>query len=110
MRVLAEQLPPTRPLTVVDLGSGIGRLTPALAETFGGPVYGVEPSRKMREIAQATAAAPAVDYLAGEAAHIPLDDDVADADPDVPLLPPRPDRPAAAAEIARLLRTEAAVC
>jgi ubiquinone/menaquinone biosynthesis C-methylase UbiE len=104
MRILAEQLPPTRPLTVVDLGSGIGRLTPALAETFIGPVYGVEPSRKMREIAQATASAPAVDYLAGEAAHIPLDDDAADAILMFLSFYHVPDRPAAAAEIARVLK------
>ena len=43
---------PQRPLTVIDLGSGTGRFTPALAETFGGPVYGVEPSQRMRHVAR----------------------------------------------------------
>ena len=60
MARFAEHLPERRPLTIVDLGSGIGRLTPALAETFGGPVYGVEPSARMREIAVATAAHPEI--------------------------------------------------
>lgn len=60
MREFAELAPPQRPLTVLDLGCGIGRFTPALADTFGGPVYGVEPSDQMRRQA---AAHPAVTYL-----------------------------------------------
>ena len=65
-------LPEERPLTILDLGSGTGRLTPGLAEEFGGPVYGVEPSDRMREIAEATAAHRAVTYLPGSAEEIPL--------------------------------------
>jgi len=49
-----------RPLSVLDLGSDTGRFTPAPAETFGGPVYGVEPSSGMRRKAVADAAHPAV--------------------------------------------------
>ena len=45
-------LPARRPLTGLDVGSGTGRFTPALARTFG-PVTGVEPSVRMRDIAQA---------------------------------------------------------
>lgn len=104
MRILAGQLPAIRPLTIIDLGSGIGRLTPALAETFGGPVYGVEPSRKMREIAEATATSPGVEYLAGDAAHIPLSDDAADAILMFLSFHHVPDRPAAAVEIARVMK------
>lgn len=100
----AERLPDRRPLTLVDLGSGIGRLTPALAETFGGPVYGVEPSDRMREIALATAAHPDVTYLAGEAARIPLEDDSADAVLMFLSIHHVPDRAAGAAEIARVLK------
>jgi cyclopropane fatty-acyl-phospholipid synthase-like methyltransferase len=48
MEAFARHLPETRPLTWLDLGSGTGRMTPALAEAFGGPVYGIEPSDKMR--------------------------------------------------------------
>src|SRR5262249_49455592 len=45
-------LPERRPLAGLDVGSGTGRFTPALARAFG-PVIGVEPSVRMREIAQA---------------------------------------------------------
>ncbi|GAB2685203.1 class I SAM-dependent methyltransferase [Kribbella swartbergensis] len=65
-------LPEERPLTVLDLGSGTGRLTPGLADAFGGPVYGVEPSERMREIAVDTASHPQVTYLPGSAEDIPL--------------------------------------
>src|SRR5579863_2019667 len=74
----AQGWPSRRPLALLDLGSGIGRFTPGLAERFGGPVYGVEPSSKMRAIAEASARHPAVSYLAGEVAHIPLDDAAVD--------------------------------
>jgi ubiquinone/menaquinone biosynthesis C-methylase UbiE len=73
MSAFARHAPPGRPLPVLDLGSGTGRFTPALAETFGGPVYGVEPSRGMRQAALA-AQHPAVTYLAGSADAIPLPD------------------------------------
>jgi ubiquinone/menaquinone biosynthesis C-methylase UbiE len=72
MTVFAGHAPPRRPLAVLDLGSGTGRFAPALAATFGGPVYAVEPSRRMREAAIASAAHPAVSYLAGCAEDIPL--------------------------------------
>jgi len=65
-------LPEERPLTILDLGSGTGRFTPGLAEEFGGPVYGVEPSDRMRKIAETTAAHQAVTYLQGRAEEIPL--------------------------------------
>ena len=72
MEEFTRHAPSARPLTVLDLGSGIGRFTPALAETFGGPAYGVEPSARMREVAVATAAHPAVTYLEGAAERISL--------------------------------------
>ncbi|GAA1862356.1 class I SAM-dependent methyltransferase [Asanoa iriomotensis] len=76
LAAFARHLPETRPLTWLDLGSGTGRLTPALARAFGGPVHGVEPSDKMR--AQAVAH-PAVTYAAGSAESIPLPDGSCDA-------------------------------
>lgn len=104
MERFAAHLPPRRPLSLVDLGSGVGRLTPALADAFGGPVSGVEPSRRMREIAGATASHPAVRYLEGEAAAIPLPDASADAILMFLSFHHVPDRPAGAAEIARVLK------
>ncbi len=69
---LAAHLPEERPLSILDLGSGTGRFTPGLAEEFGGPVYGVEPSDRMRETAEESAAHPTVTYLRGSAEVIPL--------------------------------------
>jgi ubiquinone/menaquinone biosynthesis C-methylase UbiE len=75
MSEFAQHAPPQRPLAVLDLGCGVGRFTPALADTFGGPVYGVEPSEQMRRQA---AEHPAVTYLAGTAEAIPLEDNAVD--------------------------------
>jgi ubiquinone/menaquinone biosynthesis C-methylase UbiE len=61
-----------RPLVALDLGAGTGRFSPALAEAFGGPVYAVEPSDRMRSIARQTASHPRVRYLKGAAEAIPL--------------------------------------
>lgn len=96
--------PTGRPLRVLDLGSGTGRFSPALADAFGGPVYGVEPSERMRELAIRTAAHPAVRYLAGRGEEIPL----ADAHCDLALLffslHHMSDRMAALREVARVVR------
>lgn len=79
MTAFARHLPRTRPLTWLDLGSGTGRMTPALANAFGGPAHGVEPSDKMRAQALAHAGHPAVTYAAGSAERIPLPDASCDA-------------------------------
>ncbi|MEV6159927.1 class I SAM-dependent methyltransferase [Nonomuraea sp. NPDC052129] len=64
-------LPKGRPLVGLDVGAGTGRFTPALARAFG-PVTGVEPSVRMREIAQAQSPHPDVRYLAGSAEDMPV--------------------------------------
>jgi SAM-dependent methyltransferase len=79
MEAFARRLPRTRPLAWLDLGSGSGRMTPSLADAFGGPVHGVEPSAKMRAYALAHAGHPAVTYAAGSAEQIPLPDASCDA-------------------------------
>jgi ubiquinone/menaquinone biosynthesis C-methylase UbiE len=104
MRAFARHVPQRRPLSVLDLGSGTGRYTPALAEAFGGPVYGVEPSAKMRQDAERFSAHPAVAYLAGNAERIPLTTDSCDVVLLFLVFHHVQDRPAAAAEIARVLR------
>jgi len=70
LEVFARHLPESRPLAVLDLGSGTGRFTPALRSAFRGPVYGVEPSVRMRRVAEDTAAQPGGTYLAGSAEEI----------------------------------------
>ena len=104
MEVFATYLPRRRPLVGVDLGSGTGRFTPSLAAAFGGPVYGVEPAARMRETAEAEARHPQVRYLAGEAAAIPLPDAAADFVLMFLSFHHVPDGPAAAREIARVLK------
>jgi ubiquinone/menaquinone biosynthesis C-methylase UbiE len=104
MRALARHVPARRPMAVLDLGSGTGRFTPALARTFGGPVYGVEPSERMRQIAARSAAHPAVTYLGGRAEQIPLAADSCDVVLLFLVFHHVPDKKAAAAEISRVLR------
>jgi ubiquinone/menaquinone biosynthesis C-methylase UbiE len=70
-------LPERRPLAGLDVGSGTGRFTPALARAFG-PVTGVDPSVRMREIAQAQSPQPGVRYLAGSAEDLPVPSSSAD--------------------------------
>ena len=104
MAIFARHLPAQRPLTGIDLGSGTGRFTPALAETFGGPIYGVEPAEGMREAAIAGAGHPRVNYLAGRAEAIPLPDATADFVLMFLSYHHVADKPAAAREIARVLK------
>jgi SAM-dependent methyltransferase len=105
----AAALPARRPLRLLDLGCGIGRFTPALAERFGGPVTGVEPSARMRAVAEATATAPGVRYLAGEAEAIPLPDAAVDGVLMFLSFHHFADRRAAAREIARVLAADGRV-
>ncbi|NUR59877.1 MAG: class I SAM-dependent methyltransferase [Catenulispora sp.] len=70
-------LPPTRPLAGLDVGSGTGRYSPALADAFG-PVTGVEPAARMREQALTQSRHPAVRYLAGSAEELPVESGSAD--------------------------------
>jgi SAM-dependent methyltransferase len=56
-----------RPQTVLDLGSGTGMFTPALADAFGGTVFGVEPSDPMRAIAERVRPHPRVSPIPVEA-------------------------------------------
>jgi SAM-dependent methyltransferase len=104
MNAIGRRAGTRRPLAVVDVGSGTGRFTPALADRFGGPVYGVEPAANMRRVAVSSASHPRVTYLDGRAEQLPL----ADSSCDLALLffvvHHVADRDAAAAELARVLR------
>jgi len=104
MDAFAAHLPARRPLAGVDLGSGTGRFTPALAEAFGGLMHGVEPADGMRDAALAGSVHPRVSYLAGKAEAIPRPD--ASADFVLMFLSYHhvADKPAAAREIARVLK------
>ncbi|MEW2518528.1 class I SAM-dependent methyltransferase [Actinacidiphila alni] len=99
----AAVLPEGRPLDGLDLGSGTGRFTPALADAFG-PVTGVEPSVRMREVALGGPPHPGVRYVAGAAEAIPL----ASGSVDYALMflswHHVPDKAAAVRELGRVLR------
>jgi SAM-dependent methyltransferase len=71
------QLPERRPLTGLDVGSGTGRYTSALAAAFG-PVTGVEPSVRMLEVARERSGHPDVRYLEGSAEDMPVPSGSAD--------------------------------
>ncbi|MEU6717377.1 class I SAM-dependent methyltransferase [Nonomuraea sp. NPDC046802] len=96
-------LPEQRPLAGLDVGSGTGRFTPALARAFG-PVTGVEPSVRMREIAQAQSPHSDVRYLEGSAEDMPVPS--ASADYALMFLSWHhvQDKPRAVRELARVLR------
>lgn len=99
----ADLLPERRPLAGLDVGSGTGRFTPALAEAFG-PVTGVEPSVRMREMAEAHAQHPDVRYLAGTAEELPVPSGSADYALMFLSWAHVRDKPGAARELARALR------
>src|SRR5215472_12334414 len=71
---LAAYLPPQTGLPVLDLGSGTGVFSHALAQWFDIDVLAVEPADAMRREAQRKRPHPRVTYLAGDAAHLLLPD------------------------------------
>ena len=99
----AAVLPERRPLAGLDVGSGTGRFTPALAGAFG-PVTGVEPSVRMREVAEAQAQHPGVRYQAGFAEDLPVPSGSADYALLFLSWHHGQDKPRAVRELARVLR------
>ena len=76
---LDELLPSDRPATIVDIGAGTGTLAlAALARWPEARVIGVDPSRRLLEMAEsaarATGFADRLTVQVGEAAHLPLPD------------------------------------
>lgn len=65
-------------LTILDLGCGTGRFSSELADELDGRVFGVEPSDKMRSIAESECDDSRVSFLKGSAESIPLTDDSCD--------------------------------
>lgn len=97
----AAVLPERRPLVGLDVGSGTGRYTPALARACG-PVTGIEPSVRMREIAESVQSG--VRYLAGSAEDMPVPSGSADYALMFLSWHHVQDKPRAARELARVLR------
>jgi ubiquinone/menaquinone biosynthesis C-methylase UbiE len=78
-RVLAHYIDSADRPTILDLGSGTGAYSELLAESFDASVIGVEPSPRMRRVAEREHPHPRVRYLDGAAERIPLPDDSCDA-------------------------------
>ena len=95
---------------IVDLGSGTGRFTTALSETFAAQVLGVEPAANMRATAAAKPHPPTVHFIPGRAESIPLDDGAADLVFMSQVLHHLVDAPKALREIRRVLKTDGKLC
>lgn len=71
-----RHLEPAPGMTVVDIGAGTGAFSAHFGDWFGVDVVAVEPSASMRSRIPRR---PGIRVLEGDAAHIPLPDDSADA-------------------------------
>src|SRR5215831_13796687 len=69
---------PSRPALIVDLGCGTGRFTYPLAERFETRVIGIDPSKKMLEVASKRLADNRVEFQLAAAEHLPLQNGYAD--------------------------------
>lgn len=106
---IADHLPDGSGRTIVDVGSGTGIWSQALAQWFDAIVYAVEPADGMRAHAAATRPHPDVRYLAGNASSLPLADDTAEAAWLSTVIHQFPDLGQAARELRRVLRADAPV-
>ena len=95
---------------IVDLGSGTGRFTAALAEAFAAQVLGVEPAANMRVTADAKPHPPSVRFVQGQAESIPLEDGMADLVFMSQVLHHLTDIPKALLEIRRVLKLNGTLC
>ena len=106
-RDLLRQLVPTRdPRRVADLGCGTGRFVGCLAEAFGVPVVGLDPSTRMLASAPR---AHGIHYAAAEAERLPLGNEALDVAFLSMVWHHLRDVPAAVAELARTVRAGGAV-
>jgi ubiquinone/menaquinone biosynthesis C-methylase UbiE len=91
------------PSAVVDVGSGTGIWSKALADSFGSVVHAVEPSDGMRARALAAHAHPRVSYHPGRAEALPLPDDSVGAAWLSTVIHQFPDLPGASCELRRVV-------
>ncbi|HKA83788.1 MAG TPA: methyltransferase domain-containing protein [Acidimicrobiales bacterium] len=96
-------LPDPPPLAIVDVGSGTGIWSKALADSFRCRVHAIEPSDGMRARAAAAHPHPHVDYVPGHAEALPLPDESVGAAWLSTVIHQFPDLPRAARELRRVL-------
>jgi ubiquinone/menaquinone biosynthesis C-methylase UbiE len=105
---IARHLPANASL-IVDVGSGTGLFTDAMARWFDVEVVGIEPSAGMRREAALGHPHERVSYAAGEAEHLPLRDSATDFAWLSTVIHHFRDLRAAARELARVLRPSGVV-
>jgi SAM-dependent methyltransferase len=103
--LVVDQLAPQPDEVVLDLGCGTGNAA-LIAADRGARVIGVDPSPRLLDVARASVAAPELDveFVLGEAADLPVASSSVDAVESVFGVIFAPDAPAAAVEIARVLK------
>jgi ubiquinone/menaquinone biosynthesis C-methylase UbiE len=103
-----DQLAPQLGETAVDVGSGTGHDVQGFAELVRstGRAIGIEPNPRMRAVAdeRARAAGSIAEFVDGDATKLPLDDGTVDVLRSERVFQHLDDPPAAAAEVARVLR------
>ncbi|HEX6421474.1 MAG TPA: methyltransferase domain-containing protein [Acidimicrobiales bacterium] len=100
---VAPHVPGPPPAAVVDVGSGTGIWSRALAERFGCTVHGVEPSEGMRVRARRAHPHPRVQYVPGRCDELPLADESVGAAWLSTVIHQFPDLDAAARELRRVI-------
>jgi ubiquinone/menaquinone biosynthesis C-methylase UbiE len=102
--VLARYIPTAGGPVLLDLGSGVGTWSELMATAFEATVWGVEPSERMRAVAEREHAHPRVRYLAGSGERIPVPDGSCDAALLSYVVHHLRDRDACARELERVLK------
>ena len=103
-QILARYIDPAARLTILDLGAGTGAYSEFLADAFEATVSAVEPSERMRSVAEREHSHPRVTYLAGRAEAIPLETASCHAALLSNMVHHVSDRAAAVAELHRVVR------
>jgi ubiquinone/menaquinone biosynthesis C-methylase UbiE len=91
------------PIAMVDVGSGTGIWSKALADCFGSRIHAVEPSDGMRTRASVAHPHPRVEYMNGHAEALPLPDESVGAAWLSTVIHQLPDLPRAARELRRVV-------
>jgi ubiquinone/menaquinone biosynthesis C-methylase UbiE len=107
--VLARYIPTRGNPVLLDLGAGVGTWSELMATAFAATVWAVEPSERMREVAQREHAHPEVRYVDGAGERMPLRDGSCDGALLSYVLHHLRDRDTCARELKRVLRPGAVV-
>ena len=102
--VLARYIPTRGQPVLLDLGSGVGPWSELMATAFEATVWGVEPSQRMRAVAEREHPHPRVTYVAGSGERIPVPDGACGAALLSYVVHHLSDRDACARELRRVLK------